>query len=71
VYNDQTRLLSLESSSILTLFGVAGAGIHWQFSKSAGVFGEEIIYYTPAKSAVTTGNNSYLTTKFGVRFPLF
>jgi len=71
VYNDQTRLLSLESSSVLTLFGAAGAGIHWQLSKSVGVFGEGIVYYTPAKSAVTTGNNSYLTTKFGVRFPLF
>ena len=71
VYNEQTRVLSLESSSMLTIFGAAGGGIHWQLAKSVGVFGEGIVYYTPAKSAVTTGSNNFLTVKFGVRFPLF
>lgn len=69
--NEQTRQLSLESTSVVAFFGSAGIGLNWQFSKPVAFFGEASAYWVPAASLVSSGANSYLTTKMGLRFPLF
>lgn len=71
IVNEQTRLLSLESTSSAAFFGAAGVGINWQFSKPVAFFGEASAYWVPASSLVNSGANSYLTAKMGLRFPLF
>lgn len=70
-YNGQTRLLSLESASTLTIYAMGGFGINWQFAPSVALFGEANAYFVPFSSAVATGSNSFLTLKTGLRFPLF
>ena len=70
-YNEQTRLLSLESASKLTIYAMGGFGINWQFAKPVAFFGEANAYFVPASSAVASGSNSFLTLKTGLRFPLF
>ena len=71
VYDAQIQLLSLESGSMLTGFVSGGLGINWQFSQPVALFGEVSVYVVPAGSVVATGSNNYLTTKLGLRFPLF
>ena len=70
-YNRQSRQLSLESTTKITLYGLAGAGLDWQFSKSVSAFGDVNIYLVPGSSLVAAGGNSYLTGKLGIRLPLF
>jgi hypothetical protein len=69
-YNPQTQLLSLESASHLTVYAMAGLGMNWQFSKPAAMFGEIDAYVVPAETPAAQ-SNSFLTTKIGLRFPLF
>lgn len=71
IVNEQTRLLSLESTSSVAFFGAAGVGVNWQVSKPVAFFSEASAYWVPAASLVSSGDNSYLTAKIGLRFPLF
>jgi|GEM_PF-3000418 len=70
LYSSQTQLLSLESASHRTLYAMAGFGMNWQFSKPVGLFSEVDAYIVPAETPAAQ-SNSYLTTKIGLRFPLF
>ncbi len=71
VYTPASQLLSLESVSKASGFLSGGIGINWQFSKPLAAFGEVNAYVVPVSSPVAAKSNSYLTTKIGLRFPLF
>lgn len=71
LYEPNSQLVSLGSTTRLSIFGAGGVGLNWQFSTPVAAFGEASVYVVPASSPVVSGANNYVTLKAGLRFPLF